>query len=106
MSHDVQQIVSELRGHLLAEYGERLVNLVLFGSEARGDADPNSDIDLLVVLKGPVQVSREIARVGQFKADLCLKYGRVIGSVFMDEQRYLAGGGPLLRNIAREGVAV
>jgi len=34
------------------DLGERLVSLVLFGSVARGQARPTSDIDLLVVAKG------------------------------------------------------
>jgi predicted nucleotidyltransferase len=30
-------------------YSERLVRMVLFGSQARGDAQPEPDIDVLVV---------------------------------------------------------
>ena len=41
---------------LKAKIAERLPlsRLVLFGSRARGDADPDSDMDILVVLDGPV----------------------------------------------------
>jgi len=44
---------------LKARVAERLPlsRLVLFGSRARGDNEPDSDIDVLVVLEGPV--SRE-----------------------------------------------
>jgi predicted nucleotidyltransferase len=35
-----------------ADLGERLVSLVLFGSVARGQARPDSDVDLLVVAAG------------------------------------------------------
>ena len=44
---------------LKAKVAERLPlnRLVLFGSRARGDNEPDSDIDVLVVLDGPV--SRE-----------------------------------------------
>lgn len=44
---------------LKARVAERLPlsRLVLFGSRARGDNEPDSDIDVLVVLDGPV--SRE-----------------------------------------------
>lgn len=35
---------------LLGHYGSRLVGLTLFGSHARGEAGPDSDIDILVVL--------------------------------------------------------
>ncbi|NJL69963.1 MAG: nucleotidyltransferase domain-containing protein [Microcoleus sp. SM1_3_4] len=32
-------------------YGEQLDKIVLFGSQARGNARPDSDIDILIVLK-------------------------------------------------------
>ena len=42
------QAVRALRGAL----GERLIAVVLFGSQARGDATPESDWDLLVIAHG------------------------------------------------------
>jgi uncharacterized protein len=54
MSEKLATILAELRRHLEALYGPRLVHLVLYGSQARGDAEPSSDIDVLVVLQGPV----------------------------------------------------
>jgi predicted nucleotidyltransferase len=35
---------------LYASYGSQIRSVVLFGSKARGDAGPDSDIDVLVVL--------------------------------------------------------
>jgi uncharacterized protein len=106
MDRNAAQIVGEMRGLLQAEYGDRLVKLVLFGSVARGDAEAESDIDVLVVLKGPVNVGREVARLGPLRTDICLRYGAVISCIFMDEDQFLHRNGPLLRNIRREGVAV
>jgi predicted nucleotidyltransferase len=87
-------------------YGERLVRLVLFGSQARGDAEPGSDIDVLVVLKGPVEPCEEITRTGEIMAALSLQFTEVISCVFMDEERFMHRNGPLLRNIRREGVPI
>lgn len=42
-----------------SEFGKVLVGIVLFGSEARGEATPSSDIDLLLVLKSSVELDRE-----------------------------------------------
>jgi predicted nucleotidyltransferase len=101
----VLEIVAALRGRLEELYGPRLVRLVLFGSQARGDAEPGSDIDVLVVLRGEVNAGEEIRRTGRIVADLSLANDVVVSCVFMDEHRFIHRNGPLLRNIRREGIA-
>ena len=100
------KILRELRQALEALYGERLVHLVLFGSQARGDAEPGSDIDVLVVLKGPENNMEETARVSDIVYDLSLQYNTVISCIFVDSVRYDRGRGPLIRNVRREGIEV
>lgn len=102
---EVLKIVAELRRKLEELYGPRLVRLVLFGSHARGDAEPGSDIDLLVVLRGDVNPGEEIRRTGGIVSELSLANDVVISCVFMDERRFIHRNGPLLRNIRKEGIA-
>lgn len=102
---DVKKILSELRNKLQALYGDKLAHVVLFGSHARGDADPDSDIDVLVVLRVKVNPGEEIQRTGEIVAGLSLENDAVISCVFMDEDRFLHKNGPLLRNIRKEGIA-
>jgi len=99
-------ILAELRSLLETFYGERLMRIVLFGSQARGDAEPGSDIDVLVVLGGDVSPAEEIDRTSEILANLSLQFSEVVSCVFIDEERFIHRNGPLLRNIRREGVAV
>jgi len=103
---ELREVLGELRARLERLYGDGLVEVVLFGSRARGEADPDSDIDVLVVLREPVQPATEIARTGDIVAGLSLTHDVVISCVFMDENRYRTRAGPLLRNVRREGIRV
>jgi predicted nucleotidyltransferase len=66
MNKKLTAILAELRRRFEALYGARLVQMLLFGSQARGDAEPGSDIDVLVVLRGEVSPCEEIARTEEF----------------------------------------
>jgi uncharacterized protein len=106
MTKNVQTILSLLRVRLEALYGDRLVGLVLFGSQARGDASPGSDIDVMVVVRGVVDAGAEIRRVGPITAALSLEHDVVLSCVFVSSERYSNERSPLLLNVRREGVAV
>jgi len=106
MNSEIARIVAELRQQLAALYGSRLVQVILYGSQARGDAEDSSDIDVLVVLKGAVQGGEEIERTGDLVTDLSLRDNTVISLLFMSDEHWAHRQGPLLRNIRREGIAV
>ncbi|MBF2002201.1 MAG: nucleotidyltransferase domain-containing protein [Synechococcales cyanobacterium C42_A2020_086] len=51
MTPTLQPILKQLKQDLTELYSDRLINLTLFGSQARGDSESDSDIDVLVVLR-------------------------------------------------------
>jgi predicted nucleotidyltransferase len=104
MNSTLQPILTHLKQELTDLYSDRLCHFTLFGSQARGDAEPGSDIDVLVVLKSPVNPGKEIKRTGKVIADLSLHYDVVITCLFMDETQYQTRNGSLLRNIRKEGI--
>jgi predicted nucleotidyltransferase len=106
MQAKIARALRELRRQLALTYGPRLTSMILFGSQARGDAAPTSDIDVLVVLDGDVEPGKEIARTGRAVAALSLKFNVVISCTFISAERYSRGQTPLLLNIRNEGVAI
>ena len=50
----VREALEEMKLLLVRIYGERLRGVYLYGSHARGEATEDSDVDVLIVLDGPV----------------------------------------------------
>jgi predicted nucleotidyltransferase len=67
-------ILSQLRAYVDQCYGDRLKYLILFGSQSRNDATPDSDIDVMLVLARTENAYAEYDRISQFVADLCLEH--------------------------------
>lgn len=104
MNEKLQTILAELGEKLQALYGARLVNVVLFGSQARDDATPESDIDVMIVLRGEVNPFAEIDRTNVIASDLSLKHDTLISTIFVAEDRFQREQSPLLINVRREGM--
>lgn len=84
-------------------YGDRIERVVLFGSRARGDAQPDSDYDVAVFLRGMEDRWAEFDRIAIIETDIIEKTGSVIHAM-----PYLAGAyqerTPLMHEIRREGL--
>ena len=101
-----QQVLSDLRRGLQALYGDRLVKLILFGSRARGDARADSDYDVMVVLRGPMDPYKEIERASYVKSAVCIDHEAVITCIYVSEDELDQDGSLLFRNVRGEGVEV
>ncbi len=106
MGERLRGLLAQMRRRFEALYGPRLAGLVLYGSQARGDTEPGSDIDVLVVLKGAVSSGDEISRTLSDVAELSLNNNVVFSCVFVSADRFEREQSPLLINVRKEGVPV
>jgi len=95
---------AQIKARLQAAYGDRLRGLVLFGSEATGRSGPDSDIDVLVLLDGPIRLWEEIARCVDATYPLAVEIGRPIHAEPADVAEFEKGDFALYRNAKAEGV--
>jgi len=102
----VRSIVKELRRRLQQHYGQRLCKVILYGSQARGDAETGSDVDVLVVLEGVVDGGEEIRATSSIAAGLSLAHDQVVCLVFVSRDDFEIGEWPLLMNVRTEGLVL
>jgi predicted nucleotidyltransferase len=74
VSLKIKTIMAEVRSRFESFYGPGLIKIMLYGSHARGDAEPGSDIDILVVLRGPVDSGEMPKLCGNVNFPWCLSY--------------------------------
>lgn len=108
------RILNQYRQALLANFPDQVQRLILFGSQARGDATAESDIDVVVVVNWEEEQlagGRYAApfsdprwrRIVELAYDLSLEYGVVLSPIVMSERR-LAQWSPLSEQVKRDGV--
>lgn len=103
--------VTTLRGQLQdtldsAGLAEHTLSVILFGSNARGDARPASDLDLLVVTSAPAHVDPVLAALMEGVPGFQRRLGLRVSPYVLDEGRAVEryrDGDPLMQNVLSEG---
>jgi len=99
----IKRLLKELKDGLVRIYGDRLRGLYLYGSYARGDAQAESDVDVMILLNDYKDYWEEINRTSELIQAVSLEYEVSVSRIFMTEEKWKQSDTLLLRNIHREG---
>ncbi len=100
-----KQLLAAVKERLREALGDRLKAVILYGSEARGEARPDSDIDVMVVLGGELNRIPDFETINRAIWDLQYAYrNRYIECWPVSEAVFEAQEFALYRNARREGV--
>lgn len=102
---DTHQLLAEIKRRLQAVHGDRLRGVILYGSEARGQAGPDSDVDVLVLLADPIDVGRDLETNLDAVYPLAVDLGRRISAKPVSAAEYETADCPLYRRAREEGIA-
>lgn len=97
----------ELKHGLVKIYGDQLKAVYLFGSFARGEGKlPDSDIDVMIVLKEEFNRREVEKRSMNFVTSLCLEYDVVISWFFASDAKYIESKMPFMLNVRKDAVTI
>ena len=103
----VVTVARQFAAGLRERFGERLLEVRLFGSHARAEGRPDSDVDLFVLLDVASRADR--SAVTDLAGDLWRETELRLSPTIMERDRHahwLAQERPLVMEIAREGLVL
>ena len=102
----IRKLLKEFKEGLVHIYGDRLEELYLYGSYARGDYRQGSDVDVMILLKDYKNYWKEQSKISQLASDISLEYDVTVSCIFIKQIQWETASNerPLIYNIRKEGV--
>ena len=104
---EVNTIVRQLCAGLRPLFPQGSMEAILFGSYARGEADADSDIDVMVLVDSSRQdISEKTWEISGVAAELLLNRGVMVSPIVENRSYFQENAGvlPFYKNVMREGV--
>jgi predicted nucleotidyltransferase len=106
MTLELRSLLNQLRDELRGALGDNLERMTLYGSQARGDALPDSDVDILIVLRQVDESAQEIIHQIAYRLMWERDFQHLLALNIMDNRHYHLlrdRRSAYLNNVEREG---
>ena len=100
------KIVAELKKRLVPIYGDRMKQVIAYGSQIRGDATEESDLDVAVVLDPCSDEWTEWQLISDTIVELDLQFDVLLDVFAVSNTDWENGTFALHRSMKREGIAI
>ncbi|MGD2092319.1 MAG: nucleotidyltransferase domain-containing protein [Candidatus Aminicenantes bacterium] len=100
--HDAKEEIQQL-------FGDKLRRLILYGSYARNEQEPESDIDIMIMVDESEDGLRKYRYlIADVMGELTIRYGKLISLTEVTYNRYIdfLEVLPFYKNISEEGIEI
>ena len=106
----LQIVLSEIAKTARETFGEQLDSVILYGSYARGDYTPDSDVDIMILVKeiSPEKLWHYKKPIIKKESELGLEYDLVISATIKDIETFnqYLDALPFYQIVMKEGIRV
>jgi predicted nucleotidyltransferase len=106
MEHRVKQLVNQIKKYLIKEYGEKIKQIIIYGSYVRGEATKDSDIDILVVIDDSLNPFEVRKNLSDIIFDILLEKKELISVIPVPETIFKDYKSPFILNVKEEGMVI
>jgi len=98
--------LKEVKNSLNNVYGERVKDIILYGSYARGEATEDSEIDIIILLNNLKGPGEEIAKCLKPIWEIEFKHDTLISILPIEEKDFKIRKMPVILNAKKEGISI
>lgn len=102
----IEKILKEFKKQIQHLYGDKLKEVILYGSYARNEETVESDVDLAIIIEGEISPFKEIDNMSEIAYEFVLNHNILISIHPISEERYFLTRTPFLMNIREEGISI
>ena len=104
MDERIKQLIDQVKEYLINMYGEKIRDVILYGSHARDEATKDSDIDILVLVDETLNPSEVRKTLSELLFDILLEKGELISVIPLPKNFFENYNYPFILNVKKEGV--
>jgi len=102
----VLSILRRMKAQLKDAYGDKVLKVILYGSQARGDAHEGSDVDVAVVVKDALNPRTVERSLEEMLWKVVVDEGELVAVIAFREKLFEKEEWSLILNIKDEGIAI
>jgi len=101
-NREVQAIARQVKDHFVGRYGDAVEGVLLYGSYALGQGREESDIDLLVVVREPLEPEKVRRDLDDLLLDILLEQSEPVSVLVVSRQFYETSASPFIKQVRKE----
>jgi predicted nucleotidyltransferase len=105
MDKRIKPMVNQIKNFLINRYENKIKEVILYGSHARGEATKDSDVDVLVIVDKSLNPFEVRKALSDLLFDILLEQGELVSVIAVPEDLFENYKSPFVLNVKKEGVA-